>query len=172
MDGALHIREMVAADLDAVIELFDAVASERLWIGTEPGYDRDRYRDTFGFALGRGRGMFVAIADGRLVGIATEHQQDPYGHMLGLIVNERYRGRGVGRALLERLIAWARNEGFAHLNLTVFPHNERALALYRSCGFVDLELLPGGVRRASGEVWDALVMRLPLKRTGTATATE
>jgi ribosomal protein S18 acetylase RimI-like enzyme len=169
MDGALQIREMAAGDLDAVIELFDAVASERLWIGTEPGYDRDRYRDTFGFALGRGHGMFVATIDGRLVGIATEHQQDPYGHMLGIIVDERYRGRGVGRALLDRLISWAKNEGFAHLSLTVFPHNERALALYRSSGFIELERLPGGVRRANGEVWEALVMRLPL-RTGSDSA--
>lgn len=163
MDGALHIREMAAADLDAVIELFDAVASERLWIGTEPGYDRDRYRDTFGFALGRGNGMFVAIDGGRLVGIATEHQQEPYGHMIGMIVDEAYRGRGVGRALLERIIQWARDEGLPHLSLAVFPHNERAIALYRSCGFADLEPLPGGVRRANGQVWDALVMRKSLR---------
>lgn len=168
MDGSLLIREMASADLDAVLELFDAVASERLWIGTEPGYDRTRYRDTFGFALGRGNGMFVAVLssskdDGKLVGIVTEHQQEPYGHMVGMVVDEAYRGHGIGRALLERLIEWAQSRHLKYLNLSVFPHNERARALYRSCGFVDYEPLPGGVRRASGEVWDAIVMRLTLR---------
>jgi ribosomal protein S18 acetylase RimI-like enzyme len=163
MDASVVIRKMTSGDLDAVIALFDAVASERLWIGTEPGYDRERYRDTFGFALGRGNGMFVAESAGALIGIATEHQQEPYGHMVGIIVAAPYRGRGIGRALLERLIEWARSNQLRHLSLSVFPHNERALALYRSCGFVDLEPLPGGVRRRNGEVWDALVMRLLLR---------
>jgi ribosomal protein S18 acetylase RimI-like enzyme len=163
MDGAIRVRDMRAGDLDAVIDLFDAVASERVWIGTEPGYDRDRYRETFGFALGRGNGMFVALIADRVVGIATEHQQEPYGHMVGMIVDERYRGRGVGRALLERLIAWARDEQLPYLSLSVFAHNERARALYRSCGFVDLEPLLGGVRRANGEIWEALIMRLSLR---------
>ncbi|HEY5350171.1 MAG TPA: GNAT family N-acetyltransferase [Candidatus Lustribacter sp.] len=163
MDDTLRIREMEPGDLDPMLLLFDAVAQERLWIGTEPGFDRQRYRDTFGMALGHGNGMFVALWGERLVGIATEHQHEPYGHMLGMLVDEAYRGRGVGRALIERITAWARDQGFAHLNLSVFPHNERAVALYRSCGFMDLEPLPGGVRRANGEVWDAIVMRKTLR---------
>lgn len=153
---------MRRSDIEAVLELFDAVAAERVWIGTEPGFDRSRYGAVFAAAIGRGNGMFSALAEGRLVGIATEHLQDPYGHMVGMIVDERYRGSGVGRALLERLISFCRKAGYPHLNLSVFPHNTRAIALYRSCGFEALEELPGGVRRANGEIWDALVMRKPL----------
>lgn len=156
---------MRTGDLDGVIALFDAVASERIWIGTEPGYDRTRYREVFGMALGRRNGMFVAVAGRSVVGIATEHPQEPYGHMLGMIVAEAYRGRGVGGALLDRMLAWAQQSEYPHLTLTVFPHNERALRLYRSRGFVDLEPLPGGVRRANGEVWEALVMRKVLARS-------
>jgi ribosomal protein S18 acetylase RimI-like enzyme len=114
-------------------------------------------------AIGRGNGMFVALADDRVVGIVTEHQQEPYGHMVGMIIEDAYRGRGIGGALLDRLIAHGLEHHFVQFTLTVFPHNERALRLYRSRGFADSGPLPGGVRRANGEVWDALVMQKTLR---------
>ena len=47
-------------------------------------------------------------------------------------------GRGVGRALLEDLIAWCRARGVVKkINLGVVPSNESAIALYRSLGFVE-----------------------------------
>jgi len=45
------------------------------------------------------------------------------------------RGRGVGRALLERLIPASEDEGIWTLQAGVFPENEPSLALHRRCGF-------------------------------------
>lgn len=45
------------------------------------------------------------------------------------------RGRGVGRALLEELIARAEAEGYWTLLAGVFPENGASLALHASCGF-------------------------------------
>ena len=47
------------------------------------------------------------------------------------------RGRGVGRALLEALLAQARDAGYARLVLSVDPLNP-ARRLYERCGFRDL----------------------------------
>ncbi|MHC1692431.1 MAG: N-acetyltransferase family protein [Sphaerochaetaceae bacterium] len=46
-----------------------------------------------------------------------------------------YAGMGIGRALLNRLIAWARVSGIHKINLEVRTENQRAIDLYTSCGF-------------------------------------
>ncbi|MBI4161708.1 MAG: N-acetyltransferase [Acidobacteria bacterium] len=45
------------------------------------------------------------------------------------------RGRGVGRALLERLVRESEAEGIWTLQAGMFPENLASLALHRSCGF-------------------------------------
>jgi sugar/nucleoside kinase (ribokinase family)/ribosomal protein S18 acetylase RimI-like enzyme len=48
------------------------------------------------------------------------------------------RGRGVGDALVDEVIVWAREQKASRIALAVFENNERALALYRRHGFVDV----------------------------------
>ena len=45
------------------------------------------------------------------------------------------RGRGVGEALIQALIAWAQREGYERLILDVGEHNSHAIALYARLGF-------------------------------------
>jgi phosphinothricin acetyltransferase len=54
---------------------------------------------------------------------------------LSVYVAADSRGRGVGRALLERLIHESEGAGIWTLQTGVFPENEASLALHRSCGF-------------------------------------
>ena len=53
---------------------------------------------------------------------------------LGIAVAGPYRGRGVGRALMNALIRVARTEGYPGLSLSVDPAN-RARSLYEALGF-------------------------------------
>jgi ribosomal protein S18 acetylase RimI-like enzyme len=48
-----------------------------------------------------------------------------------------YRRRGLGRALLERAVAFARGKGAKALRVGVLARNEGAARLYRSLGFGD-----------------------------------
>lgn len=162
MDTEFTIREMVLADIDQILELFEKVAAERLWIGTEPGFDRDHYQDIFGRAIGLGNAMFVAERSELVIGGLTTFEHIEYGWTIGMMVDESERGKGVGRALLERLFTWAQNRGIPHLSLLVFPHNERALRLYRSTGFTEVERYKNDVRRKTGDVWDTILMRKTL----------
>lgn len=52
-----------------------------------------------------------------------------------LCVEESCRGQGIGRAMMEDILALARAFRCRDLELKVYPQNEGALAFYRACGF-------------------------------------
>ena len=79
-----------------------------------------------------------------------------------MAVAREWRGRGVGSALLAAAIERARADGVHKLSLEVFPHNEAGIALYRKFGFVEEGRRVKQYRRASGELWDSVVMGLLL----------
>jgi len=113
-------------------------------------------------ATWRLEGDLLAEAEGRIVGsIHVEPSRHGFGE-IGMAVAQDWRGRGVGSALLETAIAWAREQRLHKLSLDVFAHNERAIGLYRKFGFVEEGRRVKHYRRQSGELWDALEMGLLL----------
>ena len=140
-------------------ELFAAGAAERTGIATEPPVDLEQRTAQF---AATSAGSFVAVADAQVIGlIHVEVSRYGFGE-LGMLVDREWRGRGVGSALLQAAIDWARDHGLHKLSLEVFTHNTAAIALYRKCGFLEEGHRVKHYRRASGELWDALVMGLPL----------
>ena len=157
------LRRATPDDFTALLELYEAVAAEGRWIGTEPGFDRDRYRANWLRWIDDPRFlMIVAVRDEKIVGNLAVYPDLEYGFQLGMLVDERHRGTGIGRALLVHAIDWAAEHDIVALHLFVFPHNERALRLYRSIGFAEVERFPADVKRKSGEVWDTILMRKEL----------
>jgi phosphinothricin acetyltransferase len=57
---------------------------------------------------------------------------------VSIYVRDQRRGQGIGRALLERLIAESEQEGIWTLQAGVFPENTASLRLHRSLGFREL----------------------------------
>jgi ribosomal protein S18 acetylase RimI-like enzyme len=79
---------------------------------------------------------FVAFADnGAAVGYVWIGRE---GDMptLGICVRDGWQELGVGRVLMERIIAEAKNLGKKGIQLTVMKDNARGIALYQSVGFV------------------------------------
>ena len=54
---------------------------------------------------------------------------------VSVYVGERGRGRGIGRALLDALVAASERNGIWTLQAGVFPENEASIRLHLSCGF-------------------------------------
>ena len=109
---------------------------------------------------------FVAEEDGDLLGwIAVV----PYSRRAvyrgvgeeSVYVAERARGRGVGRALLETVVASARAGGLWTLQAGIFPENVASLELHRRLGFREV-----GVRDRIGQLdgqWrDVVLLELRL----------
>lgn len=77
----------------------------------------------------------------------------------GLAVDERVRGRGIARALLDAACDRAREEGAVRLTLRVLGHNAAARRLYETAGFMVEGVLPGEFRLEGAYVDDILMGR-------------
>lgn len=109
---------------------------------------------------------FVAELDGEIAGWCAVVPYSPREVYRGVgeesvYVAERARGRGVGRALLERVIESARTGGLWTLQAGIFPDNTPSLELHRRLGFREV-----GVRERIGQldgVWrDVVLLELRL----------
>jgi ribosomal protein S18 acetylase RimI-like enzyme len=162
-ESPVRVREATLADLDRVLELVVAVAGEGRWISVEAPVDvAQRRRRMVEELEGEQTVMLVAEAVGELVG-QLDLRLARYGVAdLGMLVAPGWRRRGVGSALMAEAITRARAAGAHKLTLQVWPHNTAALALYERFGFQREGYLRRHYRRRSGELWDAVVMGLPL----------
>lgn len=138
------------------------VAAEGRWIGAELPLDEAGDRKIL--RPGRAHcGSFVAVdADGALIAnLGIELAR--YGvAALGMCVADGWRGQGVGRALMDAAIDWARTAGAHKVELQMWPHNEAARLLYERMGFVQEGYLRRHYPRKNGELWDAVIMGLVL----------
>ena len=77
--------------------------------------------------------------DGEVVGFVMTFPFQERGerrlNLVRLIIDRRYQRRGLGRAVVERVLADAEQEGIVTVTLSVQPDNAPAIALYRATGF-------------------------------------
>ena len=167
--AGFEVRRGRPGDLDAVVGLFASVAAEGRWIAAEAPIDRGQRRRRLREGLDQpGTAMFVADAGGEVVGMLRIDKAGYGVAELGMLVAAAWRRRGVGSALLRAGIAWAREVGAHKVALQVWPHNQAAISLYERFGFEREGLLRRHYRRRNGELWDAVVMGLPLDGPPTA----
>lgn len=85
--------------------------------------------------------LFIAELDGVLAGCAflvtliDYFNERPHAHLSVLAVSDKAEGKGVGSALLDRSIAWAKEHHSDRLTLSALVTNARARALYERKGF-------------------------------------
>jgi ribosomal protein S18 acetylase RimI-like enzyme len=169
----LVLRRLVAADLPAYKALRDeALAADPTAFTSDAATEAMRDASSYLGRLGLDRpegGQFVigAWRDDRLVG-AIGCERDlrvkvrHLGHVIGTMVRTDERGRGLGRALLDALIAEARRaDGIELLTLTVTAGNAPAIRLYEGTGFVRCGTQPRAIR-VDGRDFDKDLMVLVL----------
>jgi len=84
--------------------------------------------------------LLLAECDSRVAGcIASRKLDDQICEMKRLFVRAQFRGKGLGRALAQRLISEARQIGYIRMRLdTVEPFMKDAVAMYRRLGFIEI----------------------------------
>ena len=165
MSGNFIVRPADPGDAEALTRLAEAVSSEpEAWLISADGEwrsvgDERRYLK----AVRRYPHAAVIVAertDGALIGrLSLARDTHPAsGHVadLGLMVAKDARRQGVGKALLEAAVEWAKASGVRKLELHVFPWNEPAIKLYERFGFEREGFRKGHYSRA-GEDVDAIL---------------
>jgi RimJ/RimL family protein N-acetyltransferase len=163
MGDEVLIREALLGDVEAIIDAVEPVAADGRFIATEAPVDRERMRAAFAATIAAPDAtIFVAVCDARIVGSLGLHRAFGGPADLGMSLLAEYRGRGIGGQMMERAIVWARAHNYHKLELSVYPWNAAALALYEKFGFEREGYLKKHVRRRNGELWDVVVMGLLL----------
>jgi len=92
----------------------------------------------------------VAVTDGAVVGTVGGEATDGVAELKRLYLDRRFRGTGVGRALLERFVAWARSAGCRRAILWSDKRFVDAHRLYAKLGFATVgdRICPGDPDRS------------------------
>ena len=131
----LEIRPLLASDWPAVEAIYaEGIATRGATFETSTPtfeeFDASRLADH----------RIVAVDDGRVVGWAALVPVSTRTCYRGVAEHSVYvaadaRGRGVGQALMERLIASAEGGGIWTIQTSVFPENAATVALHERLGF-------------------------------------
>ena len=96
-----------------------------------------------------GHRFVLAERDGTIVGTGALIEESPgTGRLVRMSVDRHHRGRGIGRALVDHLVAEARARGYRRVVIETNDDWWDAIGLYRACGFVEFACHSGDVHMA------------------------
>lgn len=145
----LEIRDARPADAAAICRIYNQGIEDRV-ATLEMELRTPAERAEWLGARGPRHPVLVAEHDASVLGWASLNRFNPrpaYDHVadLSVYVERLARGRGVGHALLDALVARARRLDYHKLVLAAFPTNKPGIALYHRLGFREV-----GVYREQG----------------------
>ena len=156
-----RVRLATAADAEAISRIYNQGIEDRVaTLETELRTPEERRR----WLAGRSprHPVIVAEANGEVVGWGSLNVLNPreayrFVADFSVYVERSWRGKGVGKVVLERLIELARQHGFHKMVLSAFPTNAGGMALYEKLGFRTV-----GIYREQGQLdgrWvDTIIM--------------
>jgi len=147
------IRPSRLRDADSLLRNVNLIGREEIYIMVDRVPNLDEERQWLGTFDGVRTILLVADADGEAIGSADCHggtyAKTHHVGGIGIAIRDGWRGVGLGRILMERILEWMRARGFKKAELAVFATNGRARRLYESLGFQE-----EGVRRRHVRIRD------------------
>jgi ribosomal-protein-alanine N-acetyltransferase len=149
--GTLQFAALAQADLDAVVEIEEAVYSHPWTRGNfqdslYSGYQAQTLRDAGGQLLG----YFLVM-------LAVDEA-----HLLNISVAQAHQYKGLGRLLLDQATAVARQHHMQTMLLEVRESNAHAAKVYRHYGFAEIGRRKNYYPAANQSREGAIVMSMPL----------
>jgi GNAT superfamily N-acetyltransferase len=130
----IYIRQIEIEDAEAIARLSGQFGYPST---TEETKDRiiwlSNYPDNCGY---------VAFYDTKMVAwihvfLAVHVESEPFFEIGGLVVDENYRGNGIGKQLVDKVILWCKNKGKYRLRVRCNVKRIRAHEFYKKLGFHD-----------------------------------
>lgn len=91
-----------------------------------------------------------ALCEDRIIGSVDMRKsgvRSPHVGTIGLMVDQDFRGQGLGKFLLDLILKYGKESGYKIANLNLFSDNLIALSLYQKFGFKEWGRLPNGFVR-------------------------
>ena len=135
----MGLEEAAGADVIVVLEKPGTIEVRGLLAERDDYFDRLYAREK-----GSGRpanlqsndtGFFSVRVAGALVGCGALIRHSDYGELKRFYIRESFRGRGLGRRLLDAVVSHAHGLGCRVLKLETGVRQPAAIAFYRSAGF-------------------------------------
>lgn len=105
---------------------------------------------------------FIAELDNKVIGgcgiYPTKNLPKGYAELVKIYLKSEYRGKGIGKQLMDKSIIYAKSQGYTHLYIESFPSLKEAIHLYEKIGF---EMLPeplGDSGHFACDVWMVLAI--------------
>ncbi|MFD0275829.1 GNAT family N-acetyltransferase [Kitasatospora sp. NPDC127111] len=145
------IREATAEDWPAIWPFFHTIVAAGETFTFPLDLDFEQGRDWWLLRAPDRTVVAVDEATGTVLGTAkmNRNHQGNGSHIASAsyMVDPAHSGRGVGRALAEHTLDWARRAGYRAMQFNaVVASNEHAVKLYESLGFTVIGTLPEGFR--------------------------
>jgi len=137
--STIVLRPATAADAEAICRVYNQGIEDRIaTLETELRTPEERRQ--WLAARGPRHPVYVAEAEEMIVGWSSLNVYNPrpayqYVADFSVYIERGWRGKGVGRRLLEHLIEQARALGYHKMMLSAFPFNASGVALYERMGF-------------------------------------
>ena len=122
------LRDMTEADLGVVLKIEHEVHAYPWTIGNFNDALRSKYL------------CMVYESDGSILGYAVLMLAIDEAELLDIAVDSKHQRQGLGRQLLEEMMALARRRDMVRMVLEVRASNGAAIGLYRKAGFTDIGL--------------------------------
>ncbi len=144
-DQLLLVREASAEDVRALLEYIEAISGESDFLSFGRGEfklsESEERKVLLDYQRSTNKFYALGLIDGEIVSSlsfsAGSRPRIQHTGEFGMSVRKEFWGLGIGSAMLDTLIEWARASGIIFkINLRVRTDNQRAIKLYERKGFV------------------------------------
>jgi len=130
------IREVVAEDASEI-----TILSQQLGYSMLP---QQTAQNINALKQSKHNEVFVAVYQQEVIGwvglsYIISLTSAPLCEINGLVVEEQFRGRGVGKMLIEKAKEWSKNKGVNKLRLRCNVKRKEALLFYQKIGFIEVK---------------------------------
>lgn len=163
----MKIRDAVGEDLSAIVGIYNSTIPSRVVSADTEPVSVEQRLPWFREHEPSRRPIWVMEDGGEVAGwlsLSDFYDARPAYHAtaeIGVYVREDYRGRGIGRRLVEEAISRAPELGLKTLTAGAFGHNEASVRLFEAMGFREWANFPG-VAELDGVERDLVVLGLSL----------
>lgn len=131
----MEIRRFELKDLEEIFDVLNQLYTGKLKYEKFNEIYKLKLNDPYSYYI-------VAIENNKIVGVLTAelqvklHRENMQCFVEDLVVDKEYRNRGIGKALLQNAIDYAKSKNCNVVELTTYLNNEKAIKFYEANDFI------------------------------------